>query len=260
MDADFLSNLPAYSFIFIMVLCRVSIGVMLLPGIGDDSIPTVIKAGLALTFTIFIMPVVAGLFPSIAQQKAMGFEGMLSLMACELIVGAIIGWLAKLMSLSLPIAGQIISTMIGISSVLQPDPDLGSQTTAMSRMMSLMVPTIMFTSGIYIIPVMAIVNSYTVFPPGHLLSSGDLIKSVLIATSSSFGLAMEFSGPFILVGTVWQVMLGLLSRFVPALQVYTLSLPAQILGGLMLVALTIHQMAAAWSDGMNSSFHSLPGL
>jgi flagellar biosynthetic protein FliR len=251
-----LAGLPGLAFGFLLVLCRVSAAVMVLPGFGETEIPAVVRAGLAVGITLLIFPGVQSILPGSGGAVLRD----LAIIGSELGFGLLLGWLARLMALSLPIAGQIISTMIGLASVLQPDPELGSQTTGVSRVLALAAPVLILSSGLYAMPLGALSGSYRLVPPGTFFSAGDAAQSVAVATEGCFALALRLAAPLILAGFVWQIMLGLLARLVPSLQVYSLSLPGQMLGGLLLVALLIGPILAAWMQAVTTGFSSLPGL
>jgi flagellar biosynthetic protein FliR len=251
-----LTGLPDLAFGFMLVLCRVSAAVMVLPGFGESEVPIVLRIGLAVGVTLLIFPAVESIMPS--SGGAVLHD--LAIIGSELGCGLLLGWLARLMALSLPIAGQIISTLIGLSSVLQPDPELGSQTTGVSRVLALAVPVLILSSGLYALPIGALAGSYRLVPPGTLLSVGDAAQSIAIATEGCFSLALRLAAPLILAGFVWQVLLGLLAKLVPSLQVYSLSLPGQVLGGLLLLALLIGPMLGVWMQSVRTGFASLPGL
>ncbi len=255
-DQALLASLPGLAFGFMLVLCRVSAAVMVLPGFGETEVPVVLRIGLAVGITVLIYPAIAPILPAAGEPGLRDF----ALIAAELACGLLLGWLARLMALSLPIAGQIISTLIGLSSVLQPDPALGSQTTGVSRVLALAAPVLVLSSGLYALPLGALAGSYRLIPPGVLFSVGDAAKSVAQATENCFALAIQLAAPLILADVVWQVLLGLLARLVPSLHVYSLSLPGQVLGGLLLLAVLIAPMLAVWMQAMQSSFSSLPGL
>jgi flagellar biosynthetic protein FliR len=72
-------------------------------------------------------------------------------------------------------------------------------------------------------------------------------------------LALRLAGPFMLMGLVWQVGLGLLSRLVPQLQIYFAALPGQVLGGLLLLAVLSGSLASVWLRAVGDGFAALPG-
>jgi flagellar biosynthetic protein FliR len=185
---------------------------------------------------------------------------VVGLVAGEVMIGLLIGWLARLLVLALPIAGQIVAVQIGLSSVLNPDPALGAQTSGTSRLLGLVGPVLILSTGLYAMPLEALSGSYHLFPPGHLLPAGDAAQTVANATSSCFALALRLSAPLLIAGLIWQTMLGLLARLVPSLQVYNLALPGQVLGGLLVFGLVLKQILDVWIGDVSAGFSTLPGL
>ena len=253
-DAALLAALPGYAFAFALVLCRTSVVVMLLPGLGEVEPPPVVRAGLALALTVLLVPAVAPLVGD--PVPGWGAAGMV---AGELLAGGALGWLARLPALAFPMAGAVISTMTGLTSVLQPDPALGGQSAALSRLFGVMVPMLVLSSGLYALPLSALAGSYQVIPPGTMMAAGATVELVQEAVTASFGLAIRLSAPFLLVGVVFQAGLGLLARLVPQLQVFSTAAPGQILGGLLLLGLLAAPMVASWSGTLSAAWSALPG-
>lgn len=257
MPADpLLASLPTWAFTFAVVLARVSAAVMVLPGFGEAESPMVVRAGIAIGITALILPGVTGLIPLLSGQPIR----VLAMVGGEVLCGLMLGWLARLIALALPIAGQVAATQIGLSSVIQPDPELGAQTSGTSRLLALAGPVLILSTGLYAMPLEALANSYRLFPPGVLLPIGDAAQGIAEATSGCFALALRLAAPLVIAGLVWQVMLGLLARLVPSLQVYSLAMPGQVLGGLLMFGLVLKQVLDAWIDAVSAAFALLPGF
>jgi flagellar biosynthesis protein FliR len=163
------------------------------------------------------------------------------------------------MALALPIAGQLAAVQIGLSSVLQPDPQLGAQSSGTSRLLSLAAPVLILSSGLYALPLSALSESYGRFPPGTLFSLGDAAQGVTQATSACFALALRLAAPLMVAGLVWQGLLGVLARLVPSLQVYQIAMPGQLLGGLLVFGLLLRQILQTWLQAVAPAFAALPG-
>jgi flagellar biosynthetic protein FliR len=247
--------LTAYAFAFVLVLCRCGAAVMLMPGLGEDEPPATLRVALALSFAVLLTPVEAAHMPAMPDRVA-PLTGML---AAELLAGGVLGWLARLWSLALSMAGQVIALLIGLSSVLVPDAVLGAQAAPIGKLFGMVAPVVILSTGLYALPLTALGGSYAVFPPGVLLPAGDLADVAVRAVGGSFALALRLASPFILVSMIWQVAQGLLSRLVPQLQIYFAALPAQVLGGLLLLGLLAQPMLRAWSDATRDGFLALPG-
>jgi flagellar biosynthetic protein FliR len=215
-----------------------------------------VRAAIAVALVALVGPLIVPLMPPPPPDPL----GTASMVAAEILTGLWIGWLARLLLIAMPLAGQIIASVIGLANVLQPDAALGGQTSALSRLLGLVAPTILFTSGLYLLPVEALVGSYRLIAPGAVLPAGDTAETVLRSVSACFGLGLRLAAPFILAGTIWHVALGVLGRLVPNLQVFFLSAPGQIFGGLLLLAVLSGALLETWHEQMASFLAALPGL
>jgi flagellar biosynthesis protein FliR len=251
-----LATLPAWGFSAMLLVARIGCACMLLPGVGEAEVPAMLRIGMTLVLTGLLLPVVFALPPPVPESPVM----LMGMVAAECVTGLWLGWLARLPVLALPMGGQIIATMTGLSSVLQPDPALGAQSSALARMFSLIAPVLVLGTGLYRLPLAALAGSYRLVEAGALLPSADATSGVVAAVGAAFALALQLSAPFVLASVVWQAGLGLAARLVPSLQVFTAAMPGQILGGLALLALLAGSVLGAWRDAMGAALAALPGL
>ncbi|MGH7040960.1 MAG: flagellar biosynthetic protein FliR [Acetobacteraceae bacterium] len=255
-DAALLAALPAWAFAFILVLARVGATVMLLPGLGEAEPPPMLRAGLAGGVTLLLLPLVQPLVPPMPAA----FVPASAMVLAEVVTGLWLGWLARVLVLALPMAGQIVAYMIGMTNVLEPDSGLGTESTALGQLFSLAAVVGVLASGLWALPVAALAGSFRLIAPGALLPAGDSAAAAAAAVAGGFALALRLAAPFVLAAIVWQVASGVVARLIPRMQVYFLTMPAQILGGLLLLALLSGAMLTAWRDAVQVGFGQLPGL
>jgi flagellar biosynthetic protein FliR len=254
-DAALLASLPNLAFAFVLLLARVGAACMLLPGIGEAALPAMIRAGFAVALTAVLLPVLA---PALPALPAGVWHGLRMLVA-ELAVGLLFGWLARLAMLVLPMAGELIALFGGQASVLQPDAVLGPQGAALGRLFGLAGPVLLLGSGLYALPLQALAGSYDVLPAGALLPAADTAAQAVSAAAACFALTLRLAAPFLLAGIVWHAALAALGRLAPQLPVFFLAAPAQLLGGLLLLALLAGALLAAWGQDIAAALVSLPG-
>ncbi len=255
-DAALVAGLPALAFAFVLLLCRAGAAVMLIPGPGEAEVPMTIRAGIALALTALLLPALAPGMPATPSDVWRA----LAMVAAELATGLFIGWLARLVVTALPLAGQFIALVGGLASVLQPESVLGPQGSAVGRLFGLAATVLVFATGLYALPLAAIAGSYAVIPAGAFLPVADTTQAALAAVADCVALALQLAAPFVLASIVWHVALALLSRMVPHLQVFYLSAPAQLLGGLALLALLGAGLLAAWQERAQAGLAALPGV
>ena len=254
-DLPLPADLNHWAFGLMLVLARVGGAMMLLPALGEAAPPSMVRAGLALCIALLLLP---GLMPALPQPPEAGLLAG-SMLAAEVATGVWFGWLARLLVLALPMAGQFIAYMIGISNVLQPDAEFGSQTSAITRLFDAAVPVLILATGLYTLPLAALEGLYRLIPAGTLLPPADGIQTVLRALVESFTLALRLASPFVLASLVWHVATGLTARFLPRLQVYFVAVPGQILGGLLLLMSLSSALLSAWLEATGGGLSSLPG-
>jgi flagellar biosynthetic protein FliR len=254
-DAATLAQLPQWAFAFVLVLARGGAACMLIPAIGEAEFPQIMRAGFALALTAVLLPVLAPDLPaapaSVLQSAAM--------IGAELATGLFLGWLARLLLLSLPIAGELIGNATGLTSVLQPDSVLGQHGSVTGRMFELAAPVVILASGLYALPLQALAGSYKLVPAGTLLPVADSTETAVAAVSACFSLALQLAGPFLLAAIVFHVALAALGRVAPQIQVFFLSAPAQLLGGMVLIGALSATLLAVWQDRMSVGLSLLPG-
>jgi flagellar biosynthetic protein FliR len=254
--AALLATLPVWAFGFVLVMGRVGAAITLLPGLGEAEPPVMLRIGLALGVTVLLLP---GIEPTIPAVPEAGLQAA-AMIAAEIVTGLWLGWLARLLVLALPVAGQFIAYMLGVANVLQPDPTLGGQATPIARLFALAAPLVILVSGLYAVPLSALAGSYRLIPAGALLPAADATQMAVGAVAASFALAVRLASPFLLASIVWHVAIGLLARLVPRLQVYFVVMPGQIIGGIALLAAMATALVGAWQAALQAGYADLPGL
>ncbi len=240
---------------FALILARVGATTALLPGLGEAVAPATVRIGLALSITILLLP---GLQPLVPPVPAAGLS-MGLMIAGEVVTGLWFGWLARMIVLALPVAAQFIGFLIGLSSVLQPDPELGAQSGALGKLFEMAAPVILLVSGLYKLPLAALDGLFHLIPPGQILPPAESAELAVRAVGTGFSLALQLASPFVVISVAWNVAMGLIARIVSRMQIYFVSMPGQIVAGLALLMITASAMTLAWRESAQAFLSALPG-
>jgi len=251
-----LASLPTWAFAAMILVARVGTACMLLPGIGEMELPSTLRASFVLAFVALLLPVLGADMPPPPPDV----PRLAAMLVAEIVTGLWLGWLARMILLALPMAGQIIATAVGLTNVLQPDAMLGAGASALSRLFGLAAPVMVMATGLYAWPLAAVVGSYRLVGPGLLLPAADTSAAFVAALAEAFGLALRLAAPFVMAAVLFHAALGLVSRLVPQLQTYFAAMPGQILGGLLLLCLLARAMATSWLEAARDGLAGLPGL
>jgi flagellar biosynthetic protein FliR len=163
-------------------------------------------------------------------------------------------------ALAMAMAGQAVALLLGLAQAMVPDPDLGGMGTATGRMFSLAAAVVVLTSGLYAIPLRALVESYALLPVGEPFPAGAGAEAMAGSGADSLALALRLAAPFVLAAVVINVALGLLARIAPQVQVYFIAIPGQVLAGLALLGLVFPALLGAFAEAARAAFLALPGL
>jgi flagellar biosynthetic protein FliR len=254
-DAALLEALPGLAFHAVLLLCRLGAAAMLLPGLGEAEVPATLRLALALGLVLVLLPVVSPGLPAMPGDV----PGLAFLLLAEIGIGLWIGLLARFLAMALAQAGQVVALLIGLASPLQGDMVLGASATALARMFALATAALVLATGLYEIPLRALVESYAVLPAGMGLPGGAAAETLARKAADSLALALQLAAPFVLAAILFNAGLGLIARLAPQAQVFVVAAPVQILGGFLLIILLLPAILAVWQGAMVQGFQRLPG-
>ncbi len=234
---------------FMIAFARVGGIVMVLPGVGDETVPPRQRLIIALLLTLALLPVATVSLPPTPGGAPIG------LLFRETVLGVALGLLARIFFLGLASAGSIIALQSGLGSATMFDPAAGAQNPVVGRLLSLAGVVALFFAGLHHGAIAAIAQSYKLFPPDAPLATNDLVQAGIGAVAGSFAIAVRLAGPFLLFGLVFNVGLGFISRLTPSIQVFFIAQPLSILLAFALLAatfgMTLSLFISAASNGLS---------
>jgi flagellar biosynthetic protein FliR len=240
--------IAANLFAWLLVLTRVGAAFMVIPVFGDQFVPTQARLLLALVISIIVTPV---LLPQLPPEPT-SVVALAVLIGGEVIIGAFIGSLPRLMFSALEVAGMIIAMQSGLSNAFVFNPALASQGSLPGSLMSWLALLLIFITNLHHLLLMGVINSYTLFRPGAPLPVGDFARMITQLVSQSFFVGVEMAAPFLATGMVFALALGIMARLAPQMQVFFVFMSAQIAYGLFLFAITVAAMMRFWMGHFES--------
>ncbi|MHB2168802.1 flagellar biosynthetic protein FliR [Alsobacter sp. R-9] len=222
---------PQTAALFMLVFARVGTLMMLMPGVGERFMPVRGRLALALFLTLAMTPIVQPLLP----VNALTPQVIVGILLLELAIGLMIGLTARLVVASLQTAGNYVSQSLGLAFAETVDPSQGGQAAALGNFLTLLGIALIFATDAHHVVLAAIRGSYSVLPPGYVPPTGDAARLALTTMASGFGVAVQMAAPFIVFGIVFNLGLGVLSRLMPAIQVFFIGVPATIIVGFMIL-------------------------
>ena len=236
-------------FAFLLIFMRFGLAMMIMPGIGDSFVSVQVRLLFALAISFVLTPVLSPLLPAIPGNSGI----FIMLLLSEAFIGLFIGTIMRIMVSALDTAGTIVSLQAGFSNATLFNPSTGSQSTIMSAVYSSLGVTILLVADIHHQMISAIVDSYQLFPATGIFPDTGSISEVIGKTVAiSFKIGVQLAIPFLIVGTLMYIGLGLLGRLMPQLQVFFLAMPLQILLSLVVLFLVVSSGILYWQNEFES--------
>lgn len=225
-----------------LVFARVGAMVMLVPGLGDASVPPRVRLGFAFLMSLILTPLVA---PALVVPPTLG-EGAGALIR-ETLIGLMMGSILRLFLGSLSTAGEVISIQTTLAFSQTANPAQAQPSTSISTFLALIGTVLVMTTDLHHLFFAAMVNSYRLFPFGHALMVHDAATLAVQTVGGSFALGIQLAAPVIVFSIVFNVAAGLIGRAMPQFQIFFVATPLSVMLGLSVFALSLGVIGMVWT-------------
>lgn len=216
-----------------LIFTRFSGLFVLLPVFSSRNIPWSIKAAILIFISLAIMPI-AALNTSVVIES---FPQLIYLMLIEFIIGLSFGMVIVLLLSSIYLAGGLLDRNIGFSMVNVISPmDQSSMPVSANLYYMFAMMIFLFTNGHHIM-IQALVKTIETIPLGQGLLNVFIVMDFTELISQAFVIGIRLSAPFIITIMVANIILGMLSKAMPGMNVFMIGMPFKIFVGLTLFSL-----------------------
>jgi flagellar biosynthetic protein FliR len=236
-----LQLIPVHQFqTFLICTARVAGFIGAIPVYFGSQTPARIKAALVFAISLVLFPVLSPALPEVSFQPI----SFLLFTINETLLGLILGLISRLIFTTVEFGGTIIGYQMGFAAANVFDPQNQNQVSLISQFQNVFAILIFLALDGHHIFIKIAVKSYQLLPPGHLDLSGEAIPYLMELTSRMFSLGVQFSAPVLAVLLLSGLILGILARVFPQLNVFLLSFPLNIGISFVVIALTLDMVAS----------------
>ena len=247
------SFLPALAATFMLVFARIGTMVMLLPGLGEMTMPVRVRLTIALALAAMFLP----LHQAAYTVDLRNLGPVLLMFGHEMIIGAILGLTARLSLSALQVAGAVIAQQMGLGFVTAVDPSMGQQNVIVANFLTMLGVTLIFATDLHYLVIAALNDSYRLFAPGASILVGDAAALITKTVAGAFKVGIQLSAPFLVFGLLFNLGLGVLSRLMPQMQVFFIGLPLSILLGFLILIAVVGAMMGTFIDFIGAVLREL---
>ena len=215
--------------LYLLVLARVSGLVASAPLLGDSQVPRQIKATVAilLSFVLVQIPSVGhSTVPTALIPFAVAVLG-------QLLIGLVLGFVARFAFFALQTAGGIISLVMGLSMAAVLDPLTHSSDSPLSELyMVIAGMTFLAVRGDEMM-VAALARSFDLTPFGTKIDPAPIAAALVDNAALVSQVGVQIAMPVAASLIASNVILGIVSRSIPQLNLFVLAMPINVLLGLL---------------------------
>jgi len=234
---------------FVMVLTRISAFFLVLPVFGWKTIPVRIKVGLIVLIAVFFSVIT----PLAIQPKNVSVLEAILLLANEAAYGFAMGLVAAVVFYAVQLSGRIIERQMGLALAEVLDPLTGERTQPLGSLLEMIFLLLFLSANGHHLLLLIISKSYEAFPAGRIPTIPVLTAGVIQAGSAMFIAGLKLAAPMLAAFLLLMVVLAVLARIVPEMNILFISLPLRVGLGLLMVTIFlpfINGFVAEFADWM----------
>jgi len=226
-----LTNVQTY----LLVLARIGGMFGFAPVFGSHNVPLQVKAGISMVLALVVFPLV--------QAPAGGYPGeVVPYAVCvgrEILVGVIIGYVAALFLVAVQLAGQLVDIQIGFGLVNVVDPVANRQVTVIGQFQYLLAMLLFLVFNGHHMVLLGLVESYGVVPISGFTLAGKLQAGVVRLFCNTVVVAFKIAAPVTCTLLLADVIMAVLARTVPQMNIFIVGFPLKIGVGLLTLVIAL---------------------
>lgn len=223
-----------------VVFLRIGAMMALVPAFGETMVPARIRLVLALSFTAITL---AAIVPPAAPL----IDIPASLWLREVVVGLAMGFALRLTILALLTGAAIIAQATAMSQLF--GAPVGEPSAVIGNIASLAALALAVSMGLHVRLAELFIRSYVIIPIDKAFDLAGLLAGWNVAAiARSFAFGLSIAAPFVVGALLLNLALGIANRALVALPVATIATPAQIMGGILALAILMPFALTLWSE------------
>jgi len=247
------AQITAWIGAFSWALSRVAGLFLVAPVFGATTIPVRIRVGLALALVAVIAPMApVGLEPMSGQG--------IGVLAQQMLLGALIGFVLKLVFEAVAFGAQLISTSMSLSYAETVNPLGGGSTSVMSQFYTGMITLLFLALDGHLQLIALLADSFHTVPFGGADVGTDEIWGVLTWSGHLFAGALRVALPALTALLVVNLGFGAISRSAPSMNLFAVGFPITVSLGLVAVWLALRQLPGAFDALSTDAWATMRGL
>ena len=224
-----------WALIFVMI--RVGAAFIAAPVFGNVSVPLPVRITLSGAVGVLVLGTT-----SIQPPATIFALSTFVAVAAEALVGLAMGFIVQIAFAAPLIAGEIIGGSMGIGFANMIDPNSGRSSPAIGQFLSILLTLLFLSLDGHLVLVDMVVKSYTALPPGAAWMNAAQLRDIALFGGYAFMAGLLLSLPVGFLLLCLNLVMGMVSRSAPSLNLFSIGLPASLAVGVISLAIALPAM------------------
>jgi flagellar biosynthetic protein FliR len=213
--------------------------IVLSPVFGGKTVPGQHKVGLAMILVLFLYPCVSPIVKDNLPTQGIAYWG---LVLKELGIGAMLGFLSSLVFMAIESAGNLIDVQRGTQQASVLVPQLEIQGPVFANLHIQLATVLFFSLNLHHLYIRGYFQSFQLLPVNQYPKFSEhfqtFITQAIHMSGSIFAISLQLTAPIILAIFMVDVVMGVMNRIAPMVQVYFLAMPFKAVVGIIMFILS----------------------
>lgn len=228
---------------YLWPLFRIASMLMVMAIFGASTTPTRVRLLMAVAITVAVAPVL----PPMPNIELMSLESVLVTVQ-QLLIGSAMGFVTLLLMQTFVLTGQIIGMQTSLGFASMVDPASGQQTPVVGNFFLVLTTLIFLSVDGHLVLIRMLIASFNTIPVSiHGISIASY-RSLAEWGSYMFGAALTMSVSAIVALLTVNLAFGVMTRASPQLNIFSIGFPVTMIGGLLILWLTLGPVMAHFDD------------
>lgn len=235
------AGVEAQLWLWMVAMIRPGAAFLAAPVFGASFVPVQLRLIIALAIGIPALSATNFVLPAAGLASIEGFM----MVAGEVMAGLAIGFAVQIGFSAAFLAGEAIGNAMGLGFASMIDPASGQQNPMLGQFLTILATFLFLAIGGHLALAATIVESYRALPPGEAWMSAESIRGLVLFGGVLFAAGLSIALPVGFAILLVQIVMGMLARSAPQLNLFSVGMPAALLAGIVLLAIAAPVMGEA---------------
>ena len=229
---------------FVLMATRVGAILLATPWLGSRAIPPQLKIGLTVLISLLLFPV-AGVHGMAVPH---GLIPWMLGVGGEVLLGITVGLMVRFLFAAVSMAGQFMGLEVGLGLPGLLNPEFGEQASVLQSFADLLALLVFLSTDAHHLLLRGLAHSFHVVPLLGWNFGGSSVEAMVRLSGELWQIALRIGAPLLAAQFLAKVVLVILARAAPQMNVFMVGFPLQIASGLLMLAFMLPVAISGMED------------